>query len=166
MRAVLQRVTRARVTVDGFSVGSIGHGLVVYVGVGDGDGPTEAEWLARRIAELRLFPADERTEESDPARTTERPMDRSLLDVRGAALVISQFTLYADTRKGRRPSFFEAAAPEAAAPLIESVCAHLSAAGVHVESGSFGAHMVVESTNDGPVTILLDSADRGRSNED
>lgn len=157
MRAVLQRVIRARVSVDGFLIGAIGRGLLVYVGVGEGDGPAQAEWLARRIVELRLFPADERA--------ADRPLDRSLLEVHGAALVVSQFTLYADTRKGRRPSFFGAASPDVAAPLIDALCGHLMAAGVRVASGTFGAHMLVESTNDGPVTIMLDSADREQPGE-
>jgi len=149
MRAVLQRVTHARVTVDGEVVGAIDLGLLAYVGVAVGDGPAQAEWLARRIAELRLFP--------DVTAEGARSMERSLLDAGGAVLVISQFTLLADTKKGRRPSFFAAAPPEVAAPLVESVAAALRAQGVEVATGRFGAHMLVESANDGPVTITLDS---------
>ncbi len=153
MRAILQRVSRARVTLVGDSeevAGEIGRGLLVYVGVAEGDTPDEAAWLARKLAELRIF-------EDDAGR-----FDRSLLDVGGAALVVSQFTLFADTRRGRRPSFTDAARPEAAEPLVERVIEELRALGVPVEAGRFGAHMLVESVNDGPVTIALDSADRDR----
>jgi D-tyrosyl-tRNA(Tyr) deacylase len=150
MRAVLQRVTRARVAVADEVVGAIGAGLLVYLGVAEGDTTVEAEWMARRIAELRLFP--ESTAEGA------RSMERSLSDSGGAVLLISQFTLLADTRKGRRPSFFAAAAPEIAAPLVEAVAEALRAQGVEVATGRFGAHMRVESENDGPVTITLDSA--------
>ncbi|MYI82121.1 MAG: D-tyrosyl-tRNA(Tyr) deacylase [Chloroflexi bacterium] len=145
MRAVVQRVDRARVTVDGDLSGEIGRGLLVYVGVATGDGEAQARWLAKKVAELRIFPSDT------------RPIDRSLLDVRGAALIVSQFTLLADTRKGRRPSFFEAAPPEQAEPLVAVVCEALRDLGVTVAEGRFGAMMAVESTNDGPVTITLDS---------
>ncbi len=150
MRAVIQRVTRARVVVDGEVAGEIGTGLLVYAGVAGGDGPDEARWLARKLAELRVFPDDEDR------------FDRSLLDDGGAALVVSQFTLLADTRRGRRPSFTDAARPEVAEPLIEQLMAALRALGVTVAGGRFGAHMLVESENDGPVTIPLDSADRER----
>lgn len=149
MRAVLQRVTHARVVVDGEVVGAIGAGLLVYVGVAQGDTLAQAELLARRVAELRLFP--------DATAEGARSMERSLVDAGGAALVISQFTLLADTRKGRRPSFFTAAPPEVTAPLVESVAAAIRALGVEVATGRFGAHMLVESANDGPVTITLDS---------
>jgi D-aminoacyl-tRNA deacylase len=152
MRAVLQRVTSASVRVDGEVVGAIGPGLLIYVGVAEGDGANEAEWLAKRIAELRLFP--ESTVEGA------RSMERSLLESSGAALVISQFTLLADTKKGRRPSFFAAAAHDLAAPLVDAVIAYLRAEGVEVATGRFGAHMQVESVNDGPVTITLDSENR------
>ena len=145
MRAVVQRVDRARVTVDGEVSGKIGRGLLVYVGVAAGDGEAQARWLAKKVAELRIFPGDT------------RPIDRSLLDVGAAALIVSQFTLLADTRKGRRPSFFDAAPPEAAEPLVATVCEELRALGVTVAEGRFGAMMAVESTNDGPVTITLDS---------
>lgn len=150
MRAVLQRVTSASVHVDGELVGAIGPGLLIYVGVAEGDGASEADWLAKRVAELRLFP--ESTAESA------RSMERSLIDSGGAALVISQFTLLADTKKGRRPSFFAAAAPDLAAPLVDAVLAALRAQGIEVATGRFGAHMQVESVNDGPVTITLNSA--------
>jgi D-tyrosyl-tRNA(Tyr) deacylase len=152
MRAVLQRVTSASVRVDGEVVGAIGPGLLAYVGVAEGDGATEAEWLAKRIAELRLFPKS--TAESA------RSMERALLESGRAALVISQFTLLADTKKGRRPSFFAAAAPDLAAPLVDAVVAALRTQGVEVATGRFGAHMEVESVNDGPVTISLDSEAR------
>ena len=150
MRAVVQRVRSARVIVRGEATGTIGSGLLVYLGVTHEDTIEQARWLARKIAELRLF-----EDESGH-------MERSLLDVGGAALVISQFTLYADTRRGRRPSFTEAARPEVAAPLVEAVLAELAGLGVTVAAGRFGAHMVVESTNDGPVTIILDTRDRER----
>ena len=149
MRAVLQRVTHARVVVDGEVVGAIEAGLLVYLGVAQGDGPAQAEWLARRVAELRLFP--------DTTPEGARSMERSLVDAGGAALVVSQFTLLADTRKGRRPSFFDAAPPDLAAPLVDAVADALRAHGIEVATGRFGAHMLVESANDGPVTITLDS---------
>ncbi|MYE33075.1 MAG: D-tyrosyl-tRNA(Tyr) deacylase [Chloroflexi bacterium] len=150
MRAVLQRVHSARVLVDGEAVGVIERGVLVYLGVADGDTESEAGWLADRIAGLRIFASEE------------RPIDRSLLDVDGAALVVSQFTLLADTRRGRRPSFTGAAPPEVAEPLVEAVVNALREQGVEVATGRFGAMMQVESTNDGPVTIILDSADRDR----
>jgi D-tyrosyl-tRNA(Tyr) deacylase len=150
MRAVVQRVSHARVLVDGAVVGAIEAGVLVYVGVAEGDTPAEAAWLASKVAELRIFASDE------------RPIDRSLLDAGGAALVVSQFTLLADTRRGRRPSFAAAAAPERAEPLVEAVAEALRERGVEVATGRFGAMMQVESANDGPVTIVLDSADRER----
>ena len=153
MRAVVQRVRRARVTIEGAAdlpTGEIERGVLVYIGVAEGDSPAEAEWLARKIAELRIF-------EDNAGR-----FDRSLLDAGGSALVVSQFTLLADTRRGRRPSFTDAARPEVAEPLVERVMEELRNQGVHVEGGRFRAHMLVESVNDGPVTIVLDSADRDR----
>ena len=150
MRAVVQRVSSARVTVDDQETGAIGAGLLVYLGVAAGDSIVEAGWLARKIAELRILP-------DDAGR-----FDRSLLDVDGAALVISQFTLLADTRRGRRPAFTEAAPPAEAEPLIEAFCTALRALGIETATGRFGAHMLVESTNDGPVTIILDTAERDR----
>ncbi|HJM75589.1 MAG TPA: D-aminoacyl-tRNA deacylase [Dehalococcoidia bacterium] len=146
MRAVVQRVTRARVTIDGETSGEIAAGLLVYVGVAEGDSEDEACWLATKIAQLRIFDNDE------------GQFDRSLLDSGGAALVVSQFTLLADTRRGRRPSFTGAARPEVAEPLVEAVMKELRALGVTVAGGRFGSHMMVESENDGPVTIPLDSA--------
>ncbi len=148
MRAVVQRVVRARVTSDGEEVGAIGEGLVVLVGVARDDDDAAARWLADKIANLRIF----RDERGD--------MNLSLMDVGGEALVVSQFTLYGDARKGRRPSFIRAAAGPEAERLYEAVAAGLRAAGVSVETGRFGAMMLVELINDGPVTILLDS-DKG-----
>jgi D-aminoacyl-tRNA deacylase len=144
MRAVCQRVSEARVLVDGRVAGEIGPGLCVLLGVARGDGAEEAALLAGKVARLRIF-EDER-----------RRFDLSLLDLGGAALVVSQFTLIADTAKGNRPSFSEAAPPEDAEPLYERFCAELGARGVTVATGIFGARMHVELTNDGPVTIVLD----------
>jgi D-tyrosyl-tRNA(Tyr) deacylase len=149
MRAVVQRVTRAEVRVEGVVVGAIGGGLAILLGVGRGDGEAEADRLAARLARLRIFP--------DEAGR----FDRSLLDTGGAALVISQFTLYGDSSKGNRPSFGEAADPALAEPLYERVCEQLGVAGVTaVERGSFGAHMQLELVNDGPVTIVVEVAAR------
>lgn len=145
MRAVLQRVTRATVKVDGETIGAIGAGLVVLVGAARGDTPERADRLAQKTAELRIFP--------DAAGR----FNVSLLESGGEALVVSQFTLLADARRGRRPSFTEAAPPEQAEPLVERYAAALRALGVRVASGRFGAHMVVDLENDGPVTIILDS---------
>lgn len=150
MRAVVQRVSRARVTVEGDLTGEIGPGLLVYLGIGPGDGPREVDWAARKVAEMRIFP--------DEAGR----FDRSVGETGGAVLVVSQFTLYADTRKGRRPAFTDAAPPEVAAPLVEAVMTTLRARGLRVEGGRFGAHMLVEAVNDGPVTIVLDSTDLDR----
>ena len=160
MRAVLQRVTRARVTVDGVQTGAIEAGLLVYLGVAPDDGPSEVDWCARKIAELRLFPGAPGTEAADR-------MDRSIEDLAaagagGAVLLVSQFTLYADTRRGRRPAFTDAAPPDIAAPLVDAVRDALRARGLRVEEGRFGAHMLVDSENDGPVTMILDSTDRER----
>ncbi|MEX0674589.1 MAG: D-aminoacyl-tRNA deacylase [Gaiellaceae bacterium] len=140
MRAVCQRVSTARASPGG----GIGAGLCVLLGVARGDGEEEAARLAGKIARLRVF-------EDDRGR-----FDRSLLDVAGAALVVSQFTLIADTAKGNRPSFSEAAPPEQAEPLYELFCAELRGLGVPVETGVFGARMELELVNDGPVTIVLD----------
>lgn len=149
MRAVLQRVKQGAVRVDGHITGSVDQGFVILVGVGHNDGDEEARWLARKIAGLRVF------EDADGK------FNLSLLDVSGGCLVVSQFTLYADARKGRRPSFTDAAPPEIAEPLIERFAAMLREEGVtRVEMGVFGAHMQVEIHNDGPVTIWLDTADR------
>jgi D-tyrosyl-tRNA(Tyr) deacylase len=144
MRAVVQRVSSARVVVNGEVVGEIGAGLCVLLGVARTDVEAEAERLAGRTVRLRIF-------ENDEGR-----FDRSLLDAGGAALVVSQFTLIADTAKGNRPSFTDAAPPEQAEPLYESFCAVLRELGVEVATGRFGARMAVELVNDGPVTIVLE----------
>jgi D-aminoacyl-tRNA deacylase len=148
VRALLQRTTGARVRVDGAVIGAIDRGLVVLLGVGPDDDEATADALARRAAELRIF-------EDDDGRT-----NRSLLDVGGAVLVISQFTLYADTRRGRRPGFTGAASPDVAERLYQRFADALRALGVQVETGRFGAVMAVELVNDGPFTIWLDTADR------
>lgn len=148
MRALLQRTTGARVRVDGEVVGEIGRGLMVLVGVGPDDDEATADGLARRITELRIF-------DDDAGRT-----NLSLIDVGGAALVISQFTLYADTRRGRRPGFTGAAAPELAERLYLRLAEAVRALGVTVATGRFGAEMAVELVNEGPFTIWLDTADR------
>ncbi|MCX5658942.1 MAG: D-aminoacyl-tRNA deacylase [Planctomycetota bacterium] len=148
MRLLLQRVSRASVTVDGVVTGSIGPGLAILVGIGAADTQAQVDRLADKVANLRIFNDDE------------GKFNRSLLDVAGGALVVSQFTLYADARKGRRPSFTDAARPEVASPLVDAFAAKLAALGVApVGRGVFGAHMQVEIHNDGPVTIWLDSAE-------
>jgi D-tyrosyl-tRNA(Tyr) deacylase len=144
VRAVVQRVSRARVVVAGEVVGEIDHGLCVLLGVARGDDRDVARRLATRVGSLRIF-------ENEAGR-----FDRSLLDVGGGALVVSQFTLLADTAKGNRPSFTDAAPPEEAEPLYERFCDDLRALGIDVATGVFGARMEVELVNDGPVTILLD----------
>jgi D-tyrosyl-tRNA(Tyr) deacylase len=144
MRVVCQRVSDARVTVDGAVVGEIGAGLVLLLGVERGDRDTDAERLAEKVARLRIF-------EDNAGK-----FDRSVLDVGGAALVVSQFTLIADTRKGNRPIFTNAAPPEEAQSLYERFCAALEEAGMPVERGVFGARMAVGLVNEGPVTIILD----------
>ena len=146
MRAVVQRVTRASVRVDGETVGEIGRGLLVLVGAAAGDGPGDAAALADKISGLRIFPDDEGR------------MNRSVVEVGGAALVVSQFTLYGDVRRGRRPSFTAAAPPETAEPLVDLVAEGLQGAGVPCATGRFRAHMDVELLNDGPVTILVETA--------
>jgi D-aminoacyl-tRNA deacylase len=143
LRAVVQRVAAARVVVDGKVRGEIGVGVCVLLGVARGDTAAEAERLAGKVARLRIF-------ENEDGK-----FDRSLLDTGGEALVVSQFTLIADTAKGNRPSFTRAAQPEEAEPLYESFCASLRALGVSVETGAFGARMRVELANDGPVTLVL-----------
>src|SRR3990170_6314809 len=145
MRVVVQRVRGASVTVEGEVVASIGGGLLALVGVADGDTETEARRLGQKCAEMRIFP------------DAEGRFNLSLLDVAGEALVVSQFTLLADTRRGRRPSFTDAAPPEEAAPLVEEFAAALRGLGLRVATGRFGAMMAVELVNDGPVTIVLDS---------
>jgi len=145
VRAVVQRVKEAAVRVDDAVVGRIGRGLAVLVGVGTGDGERDAEYLAEKIVNLRVFP-DEAGQ-----------MNRSLLEVGGELLVVSQFTLYGDARKGRRPSYIDAAGPEEANRLYEHLVSRVRATGVHVATGVFRATMDVALVNDGPVTILLDS---------
>ncbi|MDQ3894368.1 MAG: D-aminoacyl-tRNA deacylase [Actinomycetota bacterium] len=144
MRAVVQRVARARVIVDGKPVGAIGRGLCVLLGVARGDGGGEAQRLAGKVARLRIF------------EDAEGRFDSSLVQTAGEALVVSQFTLLADTAKGNRPSFTDAAAPEQAEPLYERFCDELAALGVPVARGVFRARMQVELVNDGPVTIVLE----------
>lgn len=150
MRAVVQRVTEAAVTVDDREVARIGPGLCILLGVGEGDGPAEAEELALKVAQLRIF------------RDAAGYFNRSLLDIEGEVLVVSQFTLYADCRRGRRPSFSDAARPEVAEPLVEQFAQALRVAGVPVRTGVFGAMMMVSIHNDGPVTIVLDTEDLHR----
>jgi D-tyrosyl-tRNA(Tyr) deacylase len=145
MRAVLQRVSRARVTVDGNATGEIDAGLMILLGVGREDNSAVAAALAEKCANLRIFEDDQ------------GKMNRSLLDVKGSALVVSQFTLYGDARGQRRPSFIAAAPPELAKALYDEFCAALRALGVTVATGIFQAMMSVELVNEGPVTILLDS---------
>jgi len=148
VKALLQRVTEASVSVAGEVVGRIGQGLVVFVGAADGDTEEEARYLAQRTVNLRIF-ADE-----------ESKFNLSALDIKGELLVVSQFTLLADTRKGRRPSFVEAAPPAQAEELIEQFVDEARATGLKVETGRFQQYMQVEIHNDGPVTILLDSKDK------
>jgi D-tyrosyl-tRNA(Tyr) deacylase len=145
LKAVVQRVSRARVAVDGETVSEIGAGLCVLLGVAEGDGEGDLIRLADKVAHLRIF-------ENELGK-----FDLSLLDTRGEALVVSQFTLLADTAKGNRPSFSHAAAPERAQPLYEGFCAALEAEGVRVSRGVFGARMDLELVNDGPVTIVLET---------
>lgn len=145
MRLVVQRVTRASVTVDGEVTGKIGRGYMVLVGAEVGDTEADARLCADKLAGLRVFVDDE------------DKMNRSVLDVGGEILLVSQFTLLGDARHGRRPSFIAAARPEEAEPLLETMKAMLEEKGLHVETGRFRAHMDVELVNDGPVTILIDS---------
>jgi len=144
MRIVLQRVSRARVTVEGRTTGEIGRGLLLLVGFTEGDGEEALAWMADKVVGLRIF-ADE-----------EGKMNRSLDEADGALLVVSQFTLYGDARKGRRPSFVDAAPPETAIPLYERFLELLRATGHPVQTGEFGAMMEVELVNDGPVTLVLE----------
>jgi D-aminoacyl-tRNA deacylase len=150
MRACIQRVSEAHVTVDGEVIGRIDRGLVVLLGVGANDGEAEVEWLAEKIIGLRIFEDDE------------GKMNRSLAEVGGAMLVVSQFTLYGDARKGRRPSFIAAAPPELAERLYESFASRVAGQGVGVAMGRFRAHMLVSLVNDGPVTLWIDTEENGR----
>lgn len=145
MRALIQRVSRARVTVGEEEVGRIGPGLLVLLGVGEGDGEEQVGQLVDKIVHLRIFPDDE------------GKMNRSLLDIGGQCLVVSQFTLYGDCRRGRRPSYSKAARPEVAERLYEAFIAAVRDRGVEVAAGRFGAMMAVELVNDGPVTLWLDT---------
>lgn len=144
MRALLQRVSKASVTIEGKVISQIGKGLVVLLGIGHGDAAEQAAFLAEKIANLRIF-------EDEQGKT-----NLSILDVKGEAIVVSQFTLYADARKGRRPSFTDAALPEVAEPLVDRFVELLRGHGVPTQTGQFGAHMQVEIHNDGPVTIWLE----------
>jgi len=144
MRALLQRVSKASVTVEGQAISSIGKGLLILLGVGHGDGEEQVTFLVEKIANLRIF-------EDEQGKT-----NLSILDVKGETIVVSQFTLYADTRKGRRPSFIDAALPEVAEPLVDRFAELLRGHGVPTQTGKFGAHMEVEIHNDGPVTIWLE----------
>jgi D-tyrosyl-tRNA(Tyr) deacylase len=146
VRAVVSRVAWARVEADGELAGEIGPGLLVLVGVTHADTEDDAAWLAAKLAALRVFDDDQ------------GKMNRAVAEAGGGALVVSQFTLYGDARRGRRPSYVAAAPPEQAAPLVEAVAKALAGAGLEVATGRFGAHMLVSSAGDGPVTILLDSA--------
>ncbi len=145
MRAVVQRVSEAKVTIEREVKASIGPGLLVLLAAGEGDTDADADYMARKIGELRIFEDDE------------KKMNRSIGEVGGAVLIVSQFTLYGDCRKGRRPSFSEAMRPEAADRLVDEVCGLLRERGLRVESGEFGAFMEVSLVNRGPVTLLLDS---------
>ncbi|MDY6892295.1 MAG: D-aminoacyl-tRNA deacylase [Chloroflexota bacterium] len=148
MRALIQRVSQASVDVGESTVASIGEGLVVLVGIGRDDSDDDVTYLAEKIPHLRIF--------SDEAGL----FNRSVLDIAGELLIVSQFTLYASTRKGRRPGFTDAAPPEEAEPLVERLVHHLRATGLHVETGRFQQHMMVKIYNDGPVTIFVDSEER------
>jgi len=144
MRVVLQRVSRGNVSINGKVIAEIALGLVILLGVGPDDGDEQIDYLVNKIANLRIFEDDQ------------GKINRSVLDVGGAAIVVSQFTLYADIRKGRRPSFTDAASPEIASPLVYRFAEELAALGVPTQTGEFGAHMQVEIHNDGPVTIWME----------
>ena len=144
MRVLIQRVSYASVTVEGQVISNIGKGLLILLGVGHGDGDEQAQFLAEKVANLRMF------------EDAEGKTNLSVLDVKGEAIVVSQFTLYADARRGRRPSFTDAALPEVAAPLVDRFVELLSRNGVPTQTGRFGEHMLVEIHNDGPVTIWLE----------
>lgn len=144
MRVIIQRVARGRVSVNHRTVAEIGHGLVILLGIGPQDNREQISYLVEKIANMRIF-EDEQGK-----------FNRSILDVQGEAIVVSQFTLYADTRKGRRPSFTDAAQPEIASPLVDEFASELRKLGIATQTGEFGAHMLVEISNDGPVTIYLE----------
>jgi D-aminoacyl-tRNA deacylase len=144
MRVLIQRVSKASVTVEEQTISSIGKGLLILLGIGDGDGEEQVNFLAEKVANLRIF-------EDEQGKT-----NLSILNVNGEAIVVSQFTLYADTRKGRRPSFTDAAVPDLAEPLVNRFVELLRAHGVPTQTGVFGEHMLVEIYNDGPVTIWLE----------
>ena len=148
MRALSQRVSQASVAVQGQVVAAIAQGFVVFIGVGKGDSDADARYLAEKISNLRVF-----TDDSGK-------LNLSILDIGGEVLVVSQFTLFASTRKGRRPSFSDAALPEIAEPLVDKFAQYLRAYGLRVDTGRFQQHMLVEIHNDGPVTILIDSEER------
>lgn len=153
MRAVIQRVTHASVSIDGAEKAAMGEGLLILLGVTHGDGEKEADYLAAKCARLRIF------------RDSEDKMNRSVTDVGGQALVVSQFTLYSDCRKGKRPAFVAAARPETAIPLYERFVAKLREMGLTVGTGQFGADMQVSLLNDGPVTILMDTDEMMKKQE-
>ena len=150
MRALVQRVTRARVTVEGEVTGAIGVGLVVLLGATHGDVEADVKWLAAKVASLRVFADDD------------GKLNRDVREVNGGVLVVPQFTLYGDARHGRRPEFTAAARPEVAEPLFESFCTALAASGVPVERGVFRAHMAVDLLNEGPVTLMIESPTGGQ----
>jgi D-tyrosyl-tRNA(Tyr) deacylase len=147
VKTVVQRVSRAAVTVDDTVVGRIGHGLLILLGISSEDREVDAETLGSKLADLRIFPDESGL------------MNRSVIEAGGEALVVSQFTLYGETRRGRRPSFGGAARPEAAAPLIDVVCEVMRSRGITVYQGSFGARMQVDLVNDGPVTLVIETRD-------
>ena len=150
MRALVQRVSSANVVVEGEVLGEIGTGFLVLLGCGRDDGPDDLEWIVRKISQLRVFADDS------------GKMNWSLLDAGASALVVSQFTLYGDCRKGNRPSFSRAMAPEQAESMVEQVVVALRQRGIHTETGRFGADMRVSLVNEGPVTLMLDSENRKR----
>lgn len=144
MRTVIQRVSHGQVTVDGNCIAKIDKGVIILLGIAPEDGRNQIEYLVRKISELRIFEDEE------------GKMNRSLLDIKGEAIVVSQFTLYADTKKGRRPSFVKAASPEIASPLVDQFVEVMQSKGIKTQTGQFGAHMQVDIHNDGPVTILIE----------
>ncbi len=148
MRAVIQRVANASVVVNKECVGAIDFGLLIFLGIGKEDDNDDIDWLVRKISQLRIFSDDE------------GKMNRSVLDIKGSALIISQFTLFASTKKGNRPSFIQAAKPDIATPLYEQFISRMESMGIATETGVFGADMAVQLTNDGPVTIIMDTKNK------